>query len=397
MRTGSPAIGSHPAATRLRVTQVGILRPDHRRGIGSPAGPDDQMALRRAISRRLRRDIHSSRRSRVSSRHPASPMGRASADRTQHGQPAPRANPGRRGAGQVNESMPAAQPDSAPARPAFPTPFAVVGAGRLGTAIAGALRGSGVRVTGPHGRGYDGRAPDGRIDAVVLLCVPDDAIGPAADLVVPGPLLGHCSGVSTLEVLGDRAAFSMHPLLTVTGAGTEFQGAWAAVAGSNQEAIGVAEELAGVLGLRAVQVADTDRAAYHAAASFAANFLVTVESAAAELMATTGLDRAVLLPLARAALENWGRLGPPALTGPVARGDTGTVARHRAVIQSRTPELAELFEALVAATERLGAQRLIADPIQSEANSADHGIYGAHPGDAPQARGRPADDVESTT
>jgi predicted short-subunit dehydrogenase-like oxidoreductase (DUF2520 family) len=145
----------------------------------------------------------------------------------------------------------------------------------------------------------------------------------------------------------------------------------------------VAEQLAGVLGLRGVRVADADRAAYHAAASFAANFLMTVENAAAELMATAGLDRAALLPLARAALENWSRLGPVALTGPVARGDIGTVARHRAAVQSRTPELAGLFEELVTATERLAAQRSIADPIQSEANSADHGTGDNHQGGGP--------------
>ncbi|MET0964814.1 MAG: DUF2520 domain-containing protein [Nakamurella sp.] len=238
---------------------------------------------------------------------------------------------------------------------------------------------------------------NGDTEAVVLLCVPDDTIAAAAELVVPGPLLGHCSGVSTLDVLGGREAFSLHPLLTVTGPGTQFRGAWAAIAGSTATAVAVAEQLAGVLGLRAVRVADTDRAAYHAAASFAANFLVTVENAAAELMATAGLDRAALLPLARAALENWGRLGPAALTGPVARGDTGTVARHRAVVQSRTPELAGLFEELVSATERLAAQRLISNPIQSEANTADHGTsVDHHRGEAPPGRGRPADDVEST-
>jgi len=264
--------------------------------------------------------------------------------------------------------------------------------------MAAAMRGSGVTVSGPHGRGYDGRVDGGSIAPVVLLCVPDDAIAAAADMVVPGPLVGHCSGVSTLDVLGGREAFSLHPLLTVTGPGTQFQGVWAAIAGNSQRALGLAELLAEILGLRPVQVADTDRAAYHAAASFAANFLVTIESAAAELMATAGLDRAVLLPLARAALENWGRLGPAALTGPVARGDIGTVARHRAVVHSRTPELAELFDTLVGATERLGARRSISDPIQSEANSADHGTSGAHhSGDAPPARDRPADDVESTS
>jgi predicted short-subunit dehydrogenase-like oxidoreductase (DUF2520 family) len=219
----------------------------------------------------------------------------------------------------------------------------VVGAGRLGRAVVATLRAVSIAVSGPHGRGYAGAG-----DAAVLLCVPDDAIPAAAAAIAPGPLLGHCSGASTLSVLGQRRGFSVHPLMTITGA-------WAAVAGSDAAALATARALAAALGLRPVPVADEDRAAYHAAAAVAANFLVTVESAAAELLSTTGLDRSVLLPLARAALENWGRDGGSALTGPVARGDRRTVALHRATIADRTPELVPLFDALVGATERLAA------------------------------------------
>lgn len=237
----------------------------------------------------------------------------------------------------------------------LPQPLAVVGAGRLGNAIVAGLRAAGVPVSGPHGRGYPGRDPDGRDDAAVLLCVPDDAIPIAAAAVTPGPLIGHCSGVSGLEVLGGREGFSVHPLMTVTRDGADFAGVWAAISGSTPRALRTATALADALGLRPVEVDETDRAAYHAAASFAANFLVTVESAAAELISTAGLNREVLVPLARAALENWARSGPTALTGPVARGDIRTVERHRDVVASRTPELLELFEALVTATQRLAA------------------------------------------
>jgi predicted short-subunit dehydrogenase-like oxidoreductase (DUF2520 family) len=224
----------------------------------------------------------------------------------------------------------------------------VVGAGRLGTAVVAALQDAGVAVSGPHGRGYDGAG-----DALVLLCVPDDAISAAAATVGPGPLVGHCSGASGLDALGAREAFSLHPLMTVTHDGADFAGVFAAVSGSTPRAAAVAAALAATLRLRPVQVAEADRVAYHAAAAFAANFLVTVESAAAELMSTAGLDREVLLPLARAALENWARQGPTALTGPIARGDQRTVARHRATVERRTPELLPLFEALATATERL--------------------------------------------
>jgi predicted short-subunit dehydrogenase-like oxidoreductase (DUF2520 family) len=229
--------------------------------------------------------------------------------------------------------------------------MAVVGAGRLGSAIVAALRAAGVPAAGPHGRGYRGVG-----DAVVLLCVPDDAISVAAACVVPGPLVGHCSGASGLDVLGGREGFSVHPLMTVTAEGADFTGVPAAIAGATDRSLAAAQALADALGLLPVRVTDADRVAYHTAASFAANFLITVESAAAQLMSTAGLDRDVLLPLARAALENWGRIGPSALTGPVARGDQRTVARHRETVRARAPELLELFDALVGATARLAKE-----------------------------------------
>lgn len=222
----------------------------------------------------------------------------------------------------------------------------------MGTALTAALRRAGVAVTGPHGRGYTGAG-----DALVLLCVPDDAIPSAAALIVAGPLVGHCSGASGLDVLGERPAFSVHPLMTVTAVGADFAGVFAAVDGSDDAAVSVADALARAVGLQGVRVAGADRVAYHAAASIAANYLVTVQAAAAEVLATAGLDREVLLPLARAALENWGRWGPAALTGPVARGDAGTVAGHRAAVVERTPELVELLDALVAATQRLAGRQ----------------------------------------
>lgn len=230
--------------------------------------------------------------------------------------------------------------------------MAIVGAGRLGTALLGALREAGVPVTGPHGRGYDGAGA-----GVVVLCVPDDDIAAAAGAVTaPGVLLGHCSGASRLDVLGEHEGFSLHPLMTVTRDGADFRGVTAAVAGRTPRALAVATALACALGLRAVQVAESDRAAYHAAAAIASNFLITLQDAAAELMATAGLDRGVLMPLARAALENWGRAGPAALTGPVARGDKRTVDLHRETVAERTPDLLGLFDVMVAATERLAAR-----------------------------------------
>jgi len=227
----------------------------------------------------------------------------------------------------------------------------VIGAGRLGTGLRDALAAAGHTVDGPHGRGATGEAAD-----VVLLAVPDGQIAAAAALIAPGRLVGHCSGATTLEPLHPHEAFSLHPLMTVTPGHARFAGAAAAVAGTTDRARCTASDLATSLGMTPVEVADEHRAAYHAAASVASNFLVTLQAAAERLAATAGVDREHLVPLVRASVENWAAMGPErALTGPVARGDHETVARQRAQIAERAPDLLPLFDELVAATKRVGA------------------------------------------
>jgi predicted short-subunit dehydrogenase-like oxidoreductase (DUF2520 family) len=191
----------------------------------------------------------------------------------------------------------------------------------------------------------------------VLLCVPDGAITAAAAAVAAGVPVGHCSGATGLDVLTGHEAFAFHPLMTVPAHGEPvFAGAGAAIAGSTPRALAVGQGLAERLGMRATTVADEDRAAYHAAASIASNFLVTLEGAAERLAGTAGVDRALLVPLVRAAVENWARLGAAgALTGPIARGDEDTVARQRAAVEARAPDLLPLFDELVAATRALAA------------------------------------------
>jgi predicted short-subunit dehydrogenase-like oxidoreductase (DUF2520 family) len=225
---------------------------------------------------------------------------------------------------------------------------AVVGHGRLGTALADALRAAGARVDGPLGRGATADGAD-----VVLLAVPDAEIAAAASQIAPGRLVGHCSGATTLGPLldGHARAFSLHPLMTITTRGATFAGAHAAVAGSDEDALRTAEQLARALAMTPFTVADDDRPAYHAAASIASNFLITLEWAAERV---GGVDRAALAPLVRATVDNWVAEGPrAALTGPIARGDEATVARQRAAVAERTPGLTAVFDALAAATRDL--------------------------------------------
>jgi predicted short-subunit dehydrogenase-like oxidoreductase (DUF2520 family) len=229
---------------------------------------------------------------------------------------------------------------------------AIVGAGRLGTALGRALRAAGRPVSGPHGRGARCRGA-----RIVLLCVPDAEIAAAAAAIEPGPLVGHCSGATGLDALAPHEAFSLHPLMTVTREGADLAGAGAAVDGTTPRALAAAEALARDLELVPARIAQEDRAAYHAAASIASNFLVTLEGAAERLAATAGVDRALLVPLVRATVENWAAHGAErALTGPIARGDEVTVARQRAAVAQRTPELLDLFDALAGATRALARQ-----------------------------------------
>jgi predicted short-subunit dehydrogenase-like oxidoreductase (DUF2520 family) len=110
--------------------------------------------------------------------------------------------------------------------------------------------------------------------------------------------------------------------------------------------------------MQAVEIAEADRPAYHAAASIASNFLITLEAAAERLAAGVGVDRELLVPLVRAAVENWAHVGAElALTGPVARGDEQTVAAQRAAVEDRAQDLLPLFDALVQATRELARRR----------------------------------------
>jgi predicted short-subunit dehydrogenase-like oxidoreductase (DUF2520 family) len=214
----------------------------------------------------------------------------------------------------------------------------VIGAsGRVGGAVRARLEERGVRV-GAAGA------------ALVLLCVPDRAIAKVARTIDPGPWVGHVSGGTPLAALGPHVRrFSLHPLQTFTrDRGPEqLDGAWAAVAGETQEALDIATELAGVLGLRPFVLADGRRALYHAGAAIASNYLVTLRRAAAELFAEADVPAEALDPLMRRVIENGFQL-----TGPIERGDWETVERHRSAIAAAAPELLEAYDALAALTAR---------------------------------------------
>jgi predicted short-subunit dehydrogenase-like oxidoreductase (DUF2520 family) len=211
----------------------------------------------------------------------------------------------------------------------------VIGSGRVGSAVSARL--------GERAVALSDDDPD-----VVLLCVPDAAI---ADVARSQPVgrgwIGHVSGGTPLAALDPHERrFSLHPLQTFdrSGDAAQLDGAWAAVSGETAAAVGVARELAELLGLRPFEVADSDRALYHAGAVFASNYLVTLQRAAVQL----GVPADALVPLMRRTIDNGFEL-----TGPIARGDWATVEAHRRAIAERRPELGHLYETLAGATALL--------------------------------------------
>jgi predicted short-subunit dehydrogenase-like oxidoreductase (DUF2520 family) len=219
----------------------------------------------------------------------------------------------------------------------------VVGTGRAGTALAGRLRTAGSSVTA-------GREVAPAAD-LVLLAVPDGAIADVAASIPVGPWLAHVSGATSVTALAPHARrFCLHPLQTLTldRGPDQLDGAWAALTFENEEAGEAARWLAGRLGLHPFELADADKALYHAGAAMASNFLVTLYRAAAQLFVESGAPPEALVPLMRRVIENGFQL-----TGPIARGDWATVDAHLAALAERAPDVEPVYRALAEATRTI--------------------------------------------
>jgi predicted short-subunit dehydrogenase-like oxidoreductase (DUF2520 family) len=253
------------------------------------------------------------------------------------------------------------RPHTSPAPETALPPICLIGRGRVGGALQAAAERAGLRC---RLAGRDDALSAAREAEIALLCVPDAEIPGAcealAEATPPLRFVGHVSGAGTLGALAaasaaGASAFSIPPLQTVPDAGASLQGAPAAVAGSDAGAIEIATRLASRLGLSPFAVPEQARAAYHAAASIASNFLVTLTESAAELLAAAGIEdgRELLAPLVLRSAANWAERGGSALTGPIARGDETTVARHRFALAEFDPDLIPLYEAMAERTREL--------------------------------------------
>ncbi len=232
-------------------------------------------------------------------------------------------------------------------------PVVIIGAGRMGRGLANTLGQAGVEVTL---LGRSRRAGDIRPGGLILIATPDAAIGGvAAELARDGAVdatqvVLHLSGLLdrlVLHALVDTGAGlgSFHPLQTIADPATareRFSGAFAGLEG-DERALEAGERLAETLGMRSVRLTPGAKAAYHAGAVIASNYVVVLAALAEALVRRAGVPAAeaaqMYLPLMRGSVANLAMGPAKALTGPVSRGDEATVRRHLAVLAGREREL----------------------------------------------------------
>jgi predicted short-subunit dehydrogenase-like oxidoreductase (DUF2520 family) len=223
------------------------------------------------------------------------------------------------------------------------TSTVVIGAGRVGRTVAARLRGA--RLYG------HGETPDLTGCGRLLIATPDAAIEGVcealAPALAPNAAVVHFSGATSVHALdaapGPKAC--VHPLQTVWAdrGPDQLEGAYAAVTGDHA----VGDALARELGMTPFALADDAKPVYHAASAFGSNYLVTLTHVAAGLLERAGLDHDLALRALRPLQERTIEAAGLAPTGPIARGDAGTVAAHLAAVG---PELAPLYRALGRAT-----------------------------------------------
>lgn len=265
----------------------------------------------------------------------------------------------------------------------------VVSAGRVGAVLGAALVRAGHRVTAVAAVSDASRKRAGSLlpaaevkppDEVaagaelLLLAVPDDALAQLASGLAAtgalrrGTLVAHTSGahgVGVLSPLTELGALplALHPVMTFTGTDVDLQrldgAAWGVT--SDEVLRPVAETLVIEMGGEPSYIAEGLRPLYHAGLAFAANHLVTLVAQAADLLQTSGVEQPqrMLGPLLGAALDNALRSGDRALTGPVARGDAGTVAAHLQTLARHAPDSLDAYVAM----GRLTAGRALASGL----------------------------------
>jgi predicted short-subunit dehydrogenase-like oxidoreductase (DUF2520 family) len=194
----------------------------------------------------------------------------------------------------------------------------------------------------------------------VFITTPDDVIAPVASQTKwhQGQYVVHCSGADTTDILEPaRKAGTyvgvFHPLQTFAGAREALEN----MPGSTftleaeEPLLGILQDMANALGGHWIELKAGDKAAYHAAAVIACNYLVTLVKMATDLWQTFGISREkatrALLPLIRGTVHNIETIGiPRCLTGPIARGDSGTIKKHLEALEKVSPDMLTTYKEL---------------------------------------------------
>ncbi len=253
----------------------------------------------------------------------------------------------------------------------------VIGAGRVGAVLGAALRAAGHDVVAVSGASPAARRllpgvahvqPDevaSRAADLLIVAVPDDALAGVISglagmgVLRPGQIVAHTSGAHGLDVLAPAVAvgaqpLALHPAMTFAGTPDDLQRLRGVSFGvtATPALAETAAKLVEQMGGEPEWIANEKRSLYHAALAHGANHLVTLINEAADRLRDAGVlhPEKVLSPLVNAALQNALRMGDNALTGPVARGDTGTIARHVAVIGETAPDSLPAYRAMARRT-----------------------------------------------
>lgn len=261
-----------------------------------------------------------------------------------------------------------------PRRGAAPLTAGIIGAGRVGTALGATLAAAGHRVAAVTPSSAPDRIATLLPEAAVLpatavakagtdlllLSVPDDVLERVAvdlaGVVRPGQVVAHTSGAHGLAVLAPAGGrpLALHPAMTFTGDPTDLDRLPGISYGvtAPAELRPLATRLVADLGGTIEWIAEGDRPLYHAALAHGANHLVTLAGDAIDQLRHAGVrDPARLLaPLLHAALANALARGDDALTGPVVRGEAGTVARHLQALERSAPDAAPAYRVLARRT-----------------------------------------------
>ena len=276
----------------------------------------------------------------------------------------------------------------------------IIGAGKVGAVLGAALRAAEHAVVGVSAVSDASReraetmlpgVPVLEVQDIVeraelvLLAVPDDALGPLVDGLAklgawqPGQLVAHTSGRFGVGILRPiRAAgaipLALHPAMTFTGMSLDLTRLLDCSFGvtADPAMLPIAQALVVEMGAEPVAIAEGDRTVYHAALPHGSNHLVTLVAQASELLREVGVEapERMLGPLLRASLENALASGESALTGPVSRGDVGTVAAHSEALRELDGgsggDILEAYLAMARATARRAGSRGLLKPAQIE-------------------------------